>query len=138
MSHRGINGFRSNDGNQSTPGLSTTQPQRPSQQPLQQILQQPSEHPSKQPSKRSPHSHQQGSEQLTPSSVAVYFSTQPQSSTSPYQQQQQLVFGMNPQIPGSKPFPEVTLDPSFRAAASNDAMISAFVQAMDKMAAGKV
>jgi hypothetical protein len=70
--------------------------------------------------------------------VVDTFSQFPQYSAEPYQQPQQLTFGSNRQTPGEKPSPVIDLDPEFRASASSSRMLQAFVQARDKMAAGKV
>jgi hypothetical protein len=72
------------------------------------------------------------------SNVADALSKFPQSSTEPYQQQPQPVFGRNPQTPGCAPSPAISLDPNFRAAAARNAMIWGFTTAMDKMAKGLV
>jgi hypothetical protein len=72
------------------------------------------------------------------SNVADALSKFPQSSTEPYQQQSQPVFGRNPQTPGYAPTPAISLDPNFRAAAARNAMIWGFTKAMDKMAKGLV
>ena len=72
------------------------------------------------------------------SNVADALSKFPQSSTEPYQQQAQPVFGRNPQTPGHAPVPMISLDPNFRAAAARNAMIWGFTQAIDKMAKGLV
>jgi hypothetical protein len=47
------------------------------------------------------------------------------------------VFGPNRQTLGVPAFPQITLDESFRAAASRDPMIWAFVTATDKMNKGE-
>jgi hypothetical protein len=75
---------------------------------------------------------------LTPEDVAAFFASQPKSSTSPYKQQERAVFEAHPQKPGTIPSPEITLLPSFRAAAPKSNLIWAFTQAMDKMASGLV
>src|SRR6266516_7390488 len=71
-----------------------------------------------------------------PKLLARYIPKFPQSSTEPYQQQPQPVFGRNPQTPGYAPAPAISLDPNFRAAATRNTMIWAFTKAMDKMANG--
>src|SRR6266516_2495785 len=63
---------------------------------------------------------------MTPEDVAVFFASQPQSSTSPYEQQERDVFEENPQQPGTVPSPKITLLPSFKAAAAKSNMIWAF------------
>ena len=75
---------------------------------------------------------------MTPEDVAAFFASQPQSSTSSYEQQERDVFETNPQQPGTIPSPKITLLPSFRAAAAKTNMIWAFTRAMDKMASGQV
>lgn len=62
----------------------------------------------------------------------------PQSSTSPCQQKQHLVFGTNRQTPGKPGLPQVILDENLRAGASKDTMLWAFVQAADRIAKGEV
>src|SRR5579871_3613613 len=72
------------------------------------------------------------------SNVADALSKFPQSSTEPYQQQRQPVFGKNPQTPGCATVPAISLDPNFRAAATRNMMIWGFTKAMDKLAKGLV
>ena len=72
------------------------------------------------------------------SNVADALSKFPQSSTEPYKQQPQPVFGRNPQTPGHAPASVISLDPNFRAAATRNMMIWGFTKAMDKMANGLV
>lgn len=72
------------------------------------------------------------------STVVDSFAQFPQYSAEPYQQPQHLVFGLNRQTPGEKPYPVIDLDLEFRASASSSRIFQAFVQAWDKMAAGKV
>src|SRR5437667_8918153 len=50
--------------------------------------------------------------------VADFFASLPQSSTSPYKQQEQDIFETNPQQPSTVPSPKITLLPSFKAAAA--------------------
>ncbi|KAF2188144.1 hypothetical protein K469DRAFT_90124 [Zopfia rhizophila CBS 207.26] len=71
------------------------------------------------------------------SNVAAALSTFPQTSTAPYQQQPQLVFGKNRQTPGEAAVPAITLDPKFRDAASRNLMIWGFTKGMDDMANGR-
>ena len=73
-----------------------------------------------------------------PSNLAAALNAFPKSSTEPYRQQQQLVFGTNRQTPGRPPAPVFTVDPSFRAAASKDRMIEGFVKSIDNMGRGNV
>jgi len=73
-----------------------------------------------------------------PSTLAAALNAFPQSSTEPYQQQQQLVFGRNRQTPGKASTPAFTVDPSVRAAASRNMMIWGFVKSTDNMARGNV
>jgi hypothetical protein len=75
---------------------------------------------------------------LSPSNVAATLRTFPQSSTTPYRQQPQLVFGENRQTLGKAAVPAITLNPNFREAASKNMMIQGFTKAMDNMANGKV
>ena len=75
---------------------------------------------------------------VSTSNVADALSKFPQSSTEPYQQQPQPVFGRNPQRPGCAPTSAISLDPNFRAAATRNMMIWGFTKAMDKMAKGLV
>jgi hypothetical protein len=75
---------------------------------------------------------------VSTSNVADALSKFPQSSTEPYQQQPQLVFGRNPQTPGCAPTSAISLDPNFRAAATRNKMIWGFTKAMDKMVKGLV
>ncbi|KAN0080986.1 hypothetical protein V8E54_004190 [Elaphomyces granulatus] len=100
-------------------------------------------------SERSPQKKEGCVEGQAPDDVAVFFASQPQrcgrifasqpkSSTSPYKQQERAVFEAHPQKPGTIPSPEITLLPSFRAAAPKSNLIWAFTQAMDKMASGLV
>jgi hypothetical protein len=51
---------------------------------------------------------------LSPSNVAATLRTFPQSSTTPYRQQPQLVFGENRQTLGKAAVPAITLNPNFR------------------------
>ena len=75
---------------------------------------------------------------VSASDVAAALGKFPQSSTVPYQQQPQLVFGKNQQTPGKAAVPAITLDPNFRDAASRDMMIWGFTKAMDNLANGRV
>jgi hypothetical protein len=63
--------------------------------------------------------------------LAAYFAAQPQTSSAPYQQQQQCVFGQ-PLFP---PEPsQFVLDDVFRAAAEKDPMLRGFMRSVDQMA----
>ncbi|KAF1960953.1 hypothetical protein CC80DRAFT_544348 [Byssothecium circinans] len=106
----------------------------------QPSAQQPStEQPSAgQPSAEQPSSTGNPLSTVTSSTVADALKAFPQSSTEPYRQPQQLVFGINRQTPGKAAVPAITLDPNFRAAASRDMMIRGFVNSMDNIASGKV
>jgi hypothetical protein len=63
--------------------------------------------------------------------LAAYFAAQPQTSSAPYQQQQQLVFGQPLFPPGPSQF---VLDDVFRAAAEKNPMLRGFMQSVDQMA----
>ena len=73
----------------------------------------------------------------TPSTLAAALGAFPQSSTEPYRQQGQLLFGTNPQTPGRPAAPAIALDPNIRAAASRNMMIWGFVKSMDDISRGR-
>jgi hypothetical protein len=63
--------------------------------------------------------------------LAAYFAAQPQTSSVPYQQQQQRVFGQ-PLFPSGPS--QFVLDDVFRAAAEKNPMLRGFMQSVDQMA----
>ncbi len=75
---------------------------------------------------------------MSASNVADALSAFPQSSTASYQQQPQLVFGINRQTPGRAAVPRITLDSNFEDAAQRNMMIWGFTASMYNMANGKV
>jgi hypothetical protein len=66
--------------------------------------------------------------------LAAFFVAQPQTSSAPYLQQQQRVFGqpLQPSAPA-----QFVLDEVFRAAAKKNPMLWGFMQSVDQMAEGK-
>jgi len=66
--------------------------------------------------------------------LAAFFASQPRTSSAPYQQQKQRVFGQPLQL--SVP-PQLVLDEEFRAAARKNPMLWGFMQSLDQMAERK-
>ena len=74
---------------------------------------------------------------MTPFDVAAHFASQPQSPT-PYQQEEQDVFEIDPRQPGTVPDSKIKLLPSFKAGAAKSNMIWAFTRAVEKISSGQV
>ncbi|KAN0070772.1 hypothetical protein V8E54_010937 [Elaphomyces granulatus] len=74
----------------------------------------------------------------TASSLTAALAASPQVSIQPHEQQPQFAFGVNPQTPGTTPWPPITLDPSIREMAKSDPFLAAFVKSMDNLANGIV